>query len=301
LKNVAVYHPNKPFEAAGFKVTPYPVDHAAFDSYALLVEADGKKVFYTGDFRQSGYAAYKTENLLKKPPKEVDALLMEGTVVGSDSHENTPEKDLPDKITDAIQSTDTGLVFLAASSQNIDRLVTAMKSANKLKRTFVIDNYAYSILKATELKSIIGALSRIKVFIPKYQRIMIKKNKLFDKLPPPYNRVYEEELLRNQEKYILLYRHAHIELFRNAELRNPLLIYSMWIGYFDENEALKNFMADKGIRYEHIHTSGHADMNALKRFADTVKPKMLIPVHTEHPLFFKELYDNVNAVREVEL
>ena len=43
-----------PVEIGPFRVTPYLVDHSAFDAYALLVEADGKRVFYSGDFRGHG-------------------------------------------------------------------------------------------------------------------------------------------------------------------------------------------------------------------------------------------------------
>jgi ribonuclease J len=300
LSNAAVYLPYKPFQVAGFTVTPYPVDHSAFDSYALLIEAGGKKVFYTGDFRSSGYASYKTKSLLKNPPKDVDALLMEGTTVGSDTHGNAPEESLTDRICNAVRA-DTGLVFLAASSQNIDRLVTAIKAANKLKRTLVIDNYAYSVLKATEIKSITGALSRVKVFIHRRQKLKIIKDKLFDERPPSRQRVYEDDLIAGEKKYILLYRFAHTETFREAEFKNPLLIYSMWSGYFDRDEAIKKFISDKGFRYEHIHTSGHADVKTLQRLAKAVKPKMIIPVHTEKPEAYMGLFDNVKITKDIEL
>ena len=85
------------------------------------------------------------------------------------------------------------------------------------------------------------------------------------------------------------------------KLRNPLLIYSIWIGYFDKDEAIKKFIKDKDIRYEHIHTSGHADINKLKQLTEILKPKMLIPVHTEKPLIFKELFDNVVMTKEIEI
>ena len=41
-------------EIGGFKVTPYPMDHLAYDAYAFLIEAEGKKVIYSGDFREHG-------------------------------------------------------------------------------------------------------------------------------------------------------------------------------------------------------------------------------------------------------
>ena len=45
-----------PVDIGPFRVTPLLVDHSAFDAYALVVEAEGKRVFYSGDFRAHGRA-----------------------------------------------------------------------------------------------------------------------------------------------------------------------------------------------------------------------------------------------------
>lgn len=37
-----------------FRVTPHLVDHSAYDAYALEVEADGRRLFYSGDIRAHG-------------------------------------------------------------------------------------------------------------------------------------------------------------------------------------------------------------------------------------------------------
>ena len=36
-------------------VTPYFVSHSACDAYMFLIEAEGKSVLHTGDFREHGY------------------------------------------------------------------------------------------------------------------------------------------------------------------------------------------------------------------------------------------------------
>lgn len=36
------------------KGTPYLMDHSAYDAYAFLIEADGEKIIYSGDFREHG-------------------------------------------------------------------------------------------------------------------------------------------------------------------------------------------------------------------------------------------------------
>ena len=41
----------KTFEIGPFKITPYLFDHTETDAYSLLIEADGKRLFYNGDLR----------------------------------------------------------------------------------------------------------------------------------------------------------------------------------------------------------------------------------------------------------
>ncbi|MFH1317838.1 MAG: MBL fold metallo-hydrolase, partial [Candidatus Omnitrophota bacterium] len=44
----------KSFVVGDFKIIPYLVDHSAFDALAFLIEAEGKRLFYSGDFRGHG-------------------------------------------------------------------------------------------------------------------------------------------------------------------------------------------------------------------------------------------------------
>ena len=46
----------QPFTIGDFTITPYLVDHSAVDAYAFLIEAEGKRLFYSGDLRSHGIA-----------------------------------------------------------------------------------------------------------------------------------------------------------------------------------------------------------------------------------------------------
>jgi ribonuclease J len=69
------------FEVGPFRITPYLNDHSAFDAYSLLIEAAGRRLFYTGDFRAHGRKAELFNEFIRRPPTGVHALLMEGTHV----------------------------------------------------------------------------------------------------------------------------------------------------------------------------------------------------------------------------
>ena len=82
-----------------FSVTPYLVDHSAYDAYALLIEADGRRLFYSGDFRAHGRKRSLVEQLMASPPQDIAALLLEGTTLGRTNQEATllSEDDLEDE------------------------------------------------------------------------------------------------------------------------------------------------------------------------------------------------------------
>ena len=74
----------------------------------------------------------------------------------------------------------------------------------------------------------------------------------------------------------------------------------MWKGYLDDSKpAFNSDFASfiKPFKYEYKHTSGHADVKTLGILFDTVKPKCgIIPIHTEAPEKFKDLFTKHNII-----
>lgn len=54
IKNYTYFNKSKLFIIGDIKVTPFWMDHSAFDAYAFLIESNGKSIFYSGDFRGHG-------------------------------------------------------------------------------------------------------------------------------------------------------------------------------------------------------------------------------------------------------
>ena len=84
----------KPLQIGPFAITPHLVDHSGFDAYALEIETGGRRLFYSGDLRAHGRKSKLFELMLKKPPKNIDVMLMEGSSLGrlTDSEAFQPRK-----------------------------------------------------------------------------------------------------------------------------------------------------------------------------------------------------------------
>ena len=288
-----------PVKIGPFRITPFLVDHSAFDAYSLLVEADGKRVFYSGDFRGHGRKAALFERMIEHPPKDLDVLMMEGTTVGraGTSEGFATETDLEREFLQAFNETE-GIHFVWTSSQNIDRLVTIFRAAKRAGRILVIDLYTAVVLEATGKDTIPQSdWSGVRVYIPHAQRVHIKKKNLFEDLRRHRaNRIFPDDLQNVSGRAVMLFRplvmrdHAVTGVLDGARLT-----YSMWEGYLkhESTRGVRKWLEEHGIPLQVIHTSGHASVADLKRFAAALVPRRLVPIHSFETGRFAEFFDNV--------
>jgi hypothetical protein len=54
------------FALGPFTITPFLNDHSAFDTYSLLIEADGRRLFYSADLQAHGRRAGIVEEFVRK-------------------------------------------------------------------------------------------------------------------------------------------------------------------------------------------------------------------------------------------
>jgi len=282
-----------------FSVTPFLIDHSGYDAYSILIEADGKRLFYSGDFRMHGRKAILTQKLMDNPPKNIDVLLLEGSTLGRlENKESFPsETEIEEQLVAAF-SKSTGLCLVHTSAQNIDRIVSIFRACKKTGKTLVIDLYTSVVLKATGNKHIPQSdWPEIAIYVPQSQRIQIKNNKWFDLLKThSKNRIYIENLQAISDQSVLLFRPLHMRDPEKANLlKDAVYIYSMWEGYWeqDSNLYLREWLVKHNIQKQSIHTSGHASPSDLKRFAEALVPSRIVPIHTFVPEKYGELFDNV--------
>jgi ribonuclease J len=145
FENVIHLEDRKPIAFGPFTIVPFLVDHSAYDAYAILVEADDKRLFYSGDLRAHGRKGSLFEKLVGQPPDRVDVLLMEGTTIGREEQTFPTETALEQRFVELFQQT-AGMSLVWCSGQNIDRLVTVMRACLKTRRQFILDMYTAQIL-----------------------------------------------------------------------------------------------------------------------------------------------------------
>ena len=288
------------FAPGPFTITPYLADHSAFDAYSLLIEADGKRLFYTGDIRGHGRKAALFERLLRTAPKNVDALLMEGTHVGDEGeviHGVETEAEVEKACAETFRETE-GLALVSYSSQNIDRLVSVYRAAKRSGRSLVVDIYGASIAKATGNPNIPQpGFDRLRVYLPAWQQIRVKETAEFDRRDEitPW-RIYEEELAASPERFVFAFSMASASrLAKAGALKGASEVWSMWPGYLQEprGKRLLAFLEHHEIPMVIHHTSGHASIKDLQRLATAIQPRALVAIHTFGASQFQAYFENV--------
>ena len=286
----------KSFSVGPFRVTPYLVDHSAFDAYALLIEADGRRLFYSGDLRAHGRKGSLFERLVLRPPA-VHTLLLEGTRIGdNDSHERGAlSEDEVEEQALAVFRRAQGMVLALYSPQNIDRLVTLFRAAKRAGRVFVFDLYAVAITAATGRDTIPqSSWPEVRVFVPQSQRVRVKEAGQFERVDGiRESRIYPEELAALADGLVITFRGSMLGELERAEcLGGAEAVWSMWPGYLEQPSgvALRDRLTERGIPLTIAHTSGHATVADLQRLVAAIRPERIVPIHTAMPERFKELF-----------
>jgi len=293
-------------ELGPFRITPYLVDHSAYDAYALLIEAGGKRVFYSGDFRGHGRKRKLFEAIVHRPPSDIDVLLMEGTVIGRDGEGAglLTEDELENRFVEHLREA-LGLTLAWTSAQNIDRIVTIYRAAKRTGKTLILDAFTAEMLAATENPNLPQAdwPQNIGVYVPDWMRRKIRREGDFSKLDPfHHNRVFLDRLV-DPARYIMLFRPGLLkEVDAQASLENAQLLYSNWEGYLREasTQAARDWIERRAIALHHVHTSGHASLPDLRRFAAALSPRKLVPIHSFHTDRFDEFFGNVQRRQDGE-
>ncbi len=281
-------------------VTPLFIDHSAFDAYMFIVEADNKRILHTGDFRGHGFRSKGLIPTLKSYAKNIDYIISEGSNIQRPNATIQTEQELQKDF--ELHFRNNKYNFVLASSTNIDRIFALYHASKNAKRCFVCDSYQTNILKIVS--------ENHKHFSSFYDID-------FNQTTSPVGRFFELKR-QGQNPFSFdgklksyLEKYGFCMLIRSNDSFQPLIteyaksndskvFYSMWNGYLDckktaFNESLYNFL--KLYEIEYMHTSGHADLETLKKVFETVKPKGgIIPIHTEAPEKFQELFHEQTAI-----
>lgn len=279
-----------------FSVYPYLVDHSSPEAFAFLIQCDDKKVFYSGDFRSTGRKGFLYDKMIAKPPKPVDLLLIEGTMIERGNPEFSDEAAVEHKIIEIVANQQNS-TFVISSAQNIDRFCSVFNACRKAHKMLIIDVYMAFVLEM--VKKLSNKLPTIDaynvlVYAPKSQMEKVSEEEFEDFVTRINENKAHNGIFVKPEKFVYFLRCPNEKLIDKILPKGTInLIYSQWNGYLKEEHKtfctpiIKRLTDQKIVNFTYAHTSGHAPTEELIELAGAIKPERIVPIHTENPAKMK--------------
>ena len=257
-----------PITVGDIRVTPFFTCHSIYDAHMFLVEADGQRVWHTGDYRQHGYMGKGLFPMLRRYATGIDVLITEGTMLKR-TDKGIHECEVSRKMESVMQA--FKYVFVLASATDIERLASIKMAAKNTRKPLCI--LSLFMKRTIELFTVRESCmaSGLFSFAP-----LFYTDKLYGKLK---RRGFAMIVGPSQAGRVR-------ELLGKLPEEETLLIYSSWDGYYKNEEQVKANSKYKEFRemfhnVVDIHTSGHADKATVKKVIETVCPKEVVCIHKE--------------------
>lgn len=258
------------FTVGDICVTPFRSCHSIYDFYMFLIQAAGKRIWHTGDYREHGYLGKNLYSTLEQYATDIDVLITEGTTLKR-GDECIQESEVSERMAHAMSS--YKYVVVLASATDIERLATIKNAAAQAHKDLYITG---------------AMLSRtMSIFTHREARA---SGGLFE---------FHPQYVREQDECIAKMRNAGFALISGTSQLNfvrtlceglpssdVLLIYSAWDGYYKDPSQVKRNPAFKAFRdafsnVVDIHTSGHASRSTIEKVVKIVNPRHVICIHRE--------------------
>jgi len=292
-----------------FEIEPKHNDHSVPGSYSFIIHTVEGSIIYTGDLRTHGKHAHLTDDFIKSASEEKPiALITEGTRV-----EIGKTNESEDKVFHASKKElkeNKKLSIVDFNFKDVDRFTTFYQIAKDLDKKLVINFkhacYLERYHKDKKLKSPDSRDENILLFKPKrltgtyidedYKDGYIKK-----RLNYP-NIITADEITKKPDEYIVVLNFWYFNQLVDLKPYRGKYIHSLSEPFNEEMEIsydrMVNWINLYKMNFIQSHCSGHISGFDLFQMIKTIKPKMIYPIHTEHPEMFKKLKTKTYLIKE---
>lgn len=299
--NVHYFRKGHKFIVGRFVITPYLMDHTAAESFAFLIEADGKRIIYTGDYREHGNKAAAFKQFLAAKTGPVDALITEGVQAGIEK--GPAEQDVMAEIESKLEGR-RGALYVMCPGQDIGLLASLAMIAKNTRRFLVVDGYTALLLERVKaLAQKQGVDLKIPSLDTKFlciirnlatQRIyqLSEYTETFSRMRP---KMYGWDWVRDNLPRLIIPVRANSQVWLGEQIqdyRGAAFLYSDWETYTEEPGMMETLKWFKARRLELVPTpsTGHAYFSAIRKLAENKRPRYIIPINTDNPEKFTQTF-----------
>ena len=291
------------------EIEPIHVDHSVPGAYGFVIHTSDGPIVYTGDLRMHGLRANETLDFIKKAAESKPiAMITEGTRINVRRTGESETKVYEDSKKNIMKS--RGLNIVDFNFKDVDRFKTFYKIAQETGKKMVIsfkhacyldkyhedkklgvpDSSGKDIL-LMKPKRMTGTYSD-EDYMDKYIKNRLNKN----------NIITAEEIRKKPNDYMVVLNFWYFNQLVDLEPKGGKYIHSLSEPFNEEMEIsfdrMMNWINHFKLDFVQSHCSGHINGDDMKELISKVNPKMIFPIHTEHPGMFRDLSMKTKMVKE---
>ena len=296
----------------GLKLRRFPVDHSVYGACAWAIETSEGTIVYTGDLRCHGRQGDLTWKFAEEAAKlKPRVLIIEGTRIESES--TSTEDEIRDRALAEVRNA-KGLVVADFGPRNIERLISFLEIARETGRKLVLlpkDAYLLDAMRLVDAS--IPSLEEKSILIyAEYEGSSTNwKKALRERYPSKF--ASPQQVSRSQDKAICCFSFFDVnELAYIRPAPGSIWIYSSCEAFNEEMridfDRLRNWLGQYGVvplgvpsrekpdEKSPFHVSGHASKGDLLKLIEIIRPRTVIPVHTEKPDLYAQAVGDLSEV-----
>jgi ribonuclease J len=300
-------------DVAGLPYRELAVDHSILGACAFAIETSLGVIAYTGDIRMHGRGAELTrrfaETLADLRPR---ALITEGTHLADEPElraegAGESEQRVRERALEVLRAA-PGFVAADFQPRHIERLMTFRDVAREAGRKLAVlvkDAYLLEAMHAVDASvptvdrdDALVLYVRGKLSATSWERAVLERLRA--------RRVDAAEVRAHPESYVVAL--SFYELAELVEIDPPpggIWVHSTSEAFDEEGvvnwERLKLWLAHFGVRlvgdwqraragdpaHQGLHASGHVNARELEELIRLIRPRLVVPVHTQQPEWFR--------------
>jgi len=300
------FRTGKKIRIGSLEIEPIHVDHSIPAAYGFIIHTSEGAIAYSGDLRTHGSLCQMTWDFVNRANEsDVELMISEGTRVSPKETGKIHSEAKVKEESNGVVASASNLVIASFYSRDVDRFKTFYQIAEENDRKFVIPiKLAYFLHKLKDDPRL-----KIPDVIKDDTIVFYKKRKKAGEFQPRDYYVWERPFLEKAESFNYVRENqsnvifnlditGFTELIDIKPRRGGDLIHSMSEPFSEEDieaKVLDNWLKHFGLKSHQIHASGHCPSKDLVRVIDKIQPKRLVPIHTEHPSMFKELFKSCSV------
>ncbi len=301
------------------RIENHTVDHSIPGARGILLATDGFSLAYSGDLRRHGRRAGDTDRFVQRAGG-VDYLLMEGTNLGNENKDPDPdagatkfipESEVAREVADEVRKAD-GFCFVNYPPRDLDRLLSFHEAARQTGRRLLLtakQAHLLELMRRVDVDAPPLNDPNLGVYMPRRGYGLIERPDLTHDDPklladdysdyelPHLGRPYtfsRGDVRRDPRAFLVYVDYYNMTELVDLDPDGGAYIYSKTEPFDEEMELdyarLQHWLDHFRLRLVKKHASGHFPPEDLWHAIDQIRPKKLLPMHTENPKAFLRQY-----------